>query len=246
MILKTVGLNKYFAGIKAVHNINMEIKKGEISCIIGPNGAGKSTLFNVMTGHLRADSGQIFFEGEDITQYLPHTICRRGIGRSFQKTNIFPRFTVFENVQQAILAGGGKSLDFFHSFRRQVVHETNEILSMIGLSNQSDKICGTLALGDKKLVEFGIALANQPSLLLLDEPTAGMSPGEATSIMDTVTKLAQKNGVTLVFIEHDMKIVFDFAEKIRVMSMGKLIAEGTPQDIKKNKKVQRIYLGEGE
>lgn len=246
MILKTVNLTKHFEGVKAVHEVNMEIKDGEISCIIGPNGAGKSTLFNVITGHIPTDSGQVLLKGEDITQYPPHAICRKGVGRSFQIVNIFPRFTVFENVQTAILAGSGKSLDFHRSVRKQVVEETNEILSMTGLTTHADTVCSSLAHGHKKLVEFGIALANQPSLLLLDEPTAGMSPGEGTSLMSFVTKLAREKDITLLFVEHDMRIVFDFAEIIRVMHIGEIIAEGTPEDIRKSDQVQRIYLGEAE
>ena len=243
MILKTVNLTKHFEGVRAVHEVNMEIKDGEISCVIGPNGAGKSTLFNVITGHIRAESGQVLLKGEDITQCSPHTVCQKGVGRSFQKVNVFPNFTVFENVQTAILAGRGKSLDFYRSVRKQAVEETNEILSMTGLSKHADTICSSLAHGDKKLVEFAISLAGQPFLLLLDEPTAGMSPGEATSIMSFVTKLARDKNITLLFVEHDMSIVFDFAEIIRVMHIGEMIAEGTPEDIKKNDEVQRIYLG---
>ena len=244
MILGTESLTKDFGGIRAVNNVDLEIAKAEFSCIIGPNGAGKSTLFNLLTGHIPADSGRIVFKGEDITSLNPYTICRKGVGRSFQRVNIFPRFTVFENVQIGILCGRGKSLDFFRSVDQLVRSETNEILDAVGLLQQADRISDELAYGDKKRLEFAIALSNDPDLLLLDEPTAGMSPDEGMALMSFVKRIVEERQSTLIFVEHDMSVVFQFSDKIRVMHAGSIIGEGSPDEIRSNAEVQRIYLGE--
>ncbi|MCK4826150.1 ABC transporter ATP-binding protein, partial [bacterium] len=216
------------------------------SCIIGPNGAGKSTLFNLLTGHIRADSGRAIFKGEDITDSTPYAICRKGIGRSFQRVNIFPRFTVFENVQTAVLCGRGKALNLFRSADKQMRKESTEILDAVGLLGEKDRISDELAYGNKKRLEFAIALSNQPELLLLDEPTAGMSPDEGISLMTFIRKVAEQRGLTVIFVEHDMSVVFGFATKISVMYAGRMLAEGEPEEIRTNREVQEIYLGESQ
>ncbi len=243
-IFSVKGIHKSFGGLIAVNDVSFELERGEISSIIGPNGAGKTTLFNMLTGHLKPDSGRIIFENENITSFSPHTICKKKIGRSFQRTNIFPRLTVFENVQVAVMASYGKTENFFQRSDSLFENEVERILESIGLISQKDVQADLLAHGDQRLLEIGIALGSHPILLLLDEPTAGMSPKESGKTVELIKKVARENDLTLLFIEHDMNIVFSISEKVRVMHMGKLFAEGNPDQIRANREVQRIYLGE--
>lgn len=240
------GISKYFEGLKAVDGVSLSIDRGEISSIIGPNGAGKTTLFNLLTGHIRLDSGRIIFKGEEITGLSPHKICRKGIGRSFQRTNIFPRLSAFDNIQIAIVAWGRKSGNMFLRAERLFEEATIEILESVGLGGKGEILAGHLAHGDQRRLEIGIALGSHPELLLLDEPTAGMSPEESTRSIELIQKLAREKGLTILFIEHDMSVVFRISERIWVMHMGKIITEGTPQEIRKNQEVQKIYLGDEE
>jgi branched-chain amino acid transport system ATP-binding protein len=244
MILQAEGLTRSFGGLRAVNRVSLQIEEGELSSIIGPNGAGKTTLFNLLTGKLRPDSGRIVFEGEDITRLSPHEICRKGIGRSFQRINIFPRLSAFDNVQVAVLSEEKKTRNIVFPVRKMVREKTNEILESVRLGDKKEVLAGLLAHGDQKRLEVGIALANRPKLVLLDEPTAGMSPEETERTTELIQKLTQEQGLTLVFVEHDMSVVFRISEKIRVMHLGKIIAGGKPEEIKANDEVQRIYLGE--
>lgn len=244
MLLKIEDLSVAFGGLKAVDNVNFSVDEGEVSSIIGPNGAGKSTIFNLITGYIPCDSGKVYFKGEDITKLPSHLIVRKGIGRSFQRSNIFPIFSSFDNVRIAVLGGKGKSLSFFRNAKKMVSEETSRILEEVGLDNKRQTLAGELSHGDQKRLEFGIALANNPQLVFLDEPTAGMSPEETIASMDLMRKLANGLGIALVFVEHDMKAVFSYSDKIRVLNRGNLIAEGTPSEIKENMEVRRIYLGE--
>jgi branched-chain amino acid transport system ATP-binding protein len=228
----------------AVCEVSFRIEKGELNSIIGPNGAGKTTLFNLLTGHLRPDAGCIFFKEKEITGLSPHEICRKGIGRSFQRTNIFPRLSVFDNVQVAVMSWGRKSSNIFVRAQKMLREETHEILERIGLGDKEEIPAGLLSHGDQRLLEVGIALGSSPELLLLDEPTAGMSPEECGRTVDLIQNLAREKALTLLFIEHDMNVVFQISEKIRVMHMGRIIAEGKPEDVRANKEVQRIYLAE--
>ncbi len=237
-------LKKSFGGLVAVDNVSFELVKGEITSIIGTNGAGKTTLFNLLTGHIRPDSGDIFFKGNRITGLPPHRICKRGIGRSFQKTNIFPRLTVFENVQVALMSWGKKSRNIFVRSKSLMFEETNEILESIGLGDKAQMTAGLLAHGDQRLLEIGITLGSHPDLILLDEPTAGMSPEESRRAVKLVQKIARERNLTLLFIEHDMNVVFGISERVRVMHIGRVIAEGTPEEVRANEEVQRIYLAE--
>ena len=246
MILETEEITKTFGGLRAVDGVNLQIEEGELSSIIGPNGAGKTTLFNLLTGKLRADSGRITFEGQDISGLPPHKICQRGMGRSFQRINIFPRLSAFDNIQVAVLSGQKKTRNLVSPVKNLAREETREILESVGLGDKQEVLAGLLAHGDQKRLEIGIALANQPKLLLLDEPTAGMSPDETEKTMRFVQKLAQEQGLTLIFVEHDMSVVFGISEKIRVMHLGRIMAEGKPEEVKANDEVQRIYLGEEE
>jgi len=244
MILKVDDLTKSFGGLMAAAHISFSIQQGERSAIIGPNGAGKTTLFNLLTGQLRPDEGQVYFQGEEITGLPPHQICRKGISRSFQRVNIFPMLSVFENVQVAVLAAQRRTRKLFSAARRMAREETQMILESIDLGGEEEVISGTLSHGNQKRLELGIALAGNPRLLLLDEPTQGMSPEETTKAMALIDRVTRERGITLVFIEHDIGAVFAIAEMIRVLHMGSINAEGKPEEIRENDEVQRIYLGE--
>lgn len=245
-LLQVENLNKAFGGLQATNDINFTVEEGTLSSIIGPNGAGKTTLFNLITGRFRPDSGRITFENEDLVGLSPHEIVRRGIGRSFQRSNIFPRLTVFENVQTAVLSHDNRSQNVWRATTSlgELNDRTNHILERVGLLTRRQRLSGTLALGDQKRLEIGLALALDPKLMLLDEPTAGMSPEETRSTVALIERLAHEFSVTLLFTEHDMAVVFSIAEKIHVLHMGSFIAAGTPQEISANPEVQRIYLGE--
>jgi branched-chain amino acid transport system ATP-binding protein len=243
-MFRVESLTKSFGGLMAVNRVSFELKKGGISSIIGPNGAGKTTLFNLLTGHLKPDSGAISFKGIEITGMAPHRICHRGIGRSFQRTNIFPRLSVFENVQIALMAHHGKSQNLFQRARGLLGQETNEILESVGLGSKKAATAGLLAHGDQRLLEIGITLGTYPELILLDEPTAGMSPEESGKTVALIQQLVRAKDLTLLFIEHDMNIVFGISEWVRVMHMGSVIAEGRPEEIRANEQVQKIYLAE--
>ena len=237
-------IGKSFGGLMAVNEVSFNIEKGELSSIIGPNGAGKTTLFNLLTGHLPPDTGRILFKGKEITGLSPHEICRKGIGRSFQRTNIFPRLSAFDNVQVAVMSWRRKSSNIFLRAQNMLREETDEILESVGLGDKKEMTAGLLAHGDQRRLEIGIALGSYPELLLLDEPTAGMSAEELGRTVELIQSLARERGLTLLFIEHDMNVVFGISEKIRVMHMGRIIAEGRPEDVRANDEVQRIYLAE--
>jgi len=243
-MLRVGGIKKSFGGLMAVNGVSFRVEKGELSSIIGPNGAGKTTLFNLLTGHLRPDAGGIFFKEREITKLSPHEICKMGIGRSFQRTNIFPRLSAFDNVQVAVMSWQRKSGNIFLRAQKMLREETDEILESVGLADKKEMKAGFLAHGDQRRLEIGIALGSYPELLLLDEPTAGMSPEESGRTVDLIQRLAREKGLTLIFIEHDMNVVFQISEKIRVMHMGSIIAEGRPMEVRANKEVQRIYLAE--
>lgn len=235
---------KSFGGLMAVSGVSFEMEKGELSSIIGPNGAGKTTLFNLLTGHLKPDEGEIVFEGKGITGLAPHEICKKGIGRSFQRTNIFPRLSAFDNVHVALMSWQRKSRNIFIGSEKLLKEETEEILENIGLGDKKEITAGLLAHGDQRLLEIGITLGTHPKLILLDEPTAGMSPEESRKTVELIQRLAREKDLTLLFIEHDMNVVFGISEKIRVMHLGRVMAEGRPEEIRGNDKVQSIYLAE--
>ena len=243
-MLRVEEIDKSFGGLMAVNGVSFQIEKGELSSIIGPNGAGKTTLFNLLTGHLSPDKGRILFKEKEVTGLSPHGICKLGIGRSFQRTNIFPRLSAFDNVQVAVMSWGRKSSNIFLRAQKMLREETDEILESAGLRDKKEMTAGLLAHGDQRRLEIGIALGSHPELLLLDEPTAGMSPEESGRTVELIQRLARERGLTLVFIEHDMNVVFQISEKIRVMHMGSIIAEGRPEEVRANEDVQRIYLAE--
>jgi branched-chain amino acid transport system ATP-binding protein len=243
-MLEVLRLSKSFGGFRAVAGVSLAVEARQIAALIGPNGAGKSTLFNLITGHLRPDSGQVLLDGRDITGALPHRIAALGMGRSFQHANIFPRLTVAENVQAALIAHRGRGRDFWSRAEHFYRDEVAALLASVGLYAQAGSVAGALAYGNQKQLELGIALAADPAVLLLDEPTAGMSAGETAETMRLLQRIAGERGLTLLFTEHDMEVVFGIAEKIAVLHQGRLLAEGTPAEVRGNPDVRRVYLGE--
>jgi branched-chain amino acid transport system ATP-binding protein len=245
VILGVEKVRKSFDGFVAINGVSFSLQKGEICSIIGPNGAGKTTLFNLITGHLRIDEGKLIFKDQDITNRRPYQICRLGVGRSFQRTNIFPRLTVYQNIQAAVLVHRGRSFTFFQPVDAFFQKETEEILNRVGLKEYAETVSGSLSYGFQKQLELGIALASEPELLLLDEPTAGMSTQETHQTMELIGKITREKGLTLLFTEHDMEVVFSISQRIMVLHQGRLIAEGTPEEVRRNPEVQKVYLGEG-
>ncbi|HUI35618.1 MAG TPA: ABC transporter ATP-binding protein [Stellaceae bacterium] len=243
-MLEVAGLSKSFAGFKAVSEVSFTVDTQQIMAVIGPNGAGKSTLFNLITGHLRPDTGKVELDGRDITGAAPHRICRLGIGRSFQRTNIFAKLTVFENLQAAFLVHHGRGHNFWSRSESLYRDETGALLESIGLAEQRDTVAGTLSYGNQKQLELGLALASDPALLLLDEPTAGMSATETHDTIRLIERIAGERALTLLFTEHDMDVVFSIAQKIAVLHQGRLIADGAPAEVRADPTVRRVYLGE--
>lgn len=243
-ILATEAVTKSFGGIIAVYRVSLSVEAGEIRAIIGPNGAGKTTLFNLLTGKFPSDSGRILFKGEDISRRKPSWLCKKGLARSFQINSLFPRFSVFENVQLALISQQGKSFNLFSTSAVLMREKTTEILHSMGLAEQATRLVGALPHGYQRQLEIAIALATDPELLLLDEPTAGLAPGERIRMIEQIRSLIQKKGLTLLFIEHDIDVVFAIAEKITVMNQGRIIYEGTPSETRQSEEVKRVYLGE--
>ncbi len=225
-MLEVHGVSKTFDGFSAVDRVDFSIARGEIAAVIGPNGAGKSTFFNLITGHLRPDVGRILLKERDITGAPPHRICLMGMGRSFQRTNIFPKLTVFENVQAAFITHRRRGANFWGLSDRLYRAETDALLASLGLADKANALSGALSHGNQKQVELGIALACDPEILLLDEPTAGMSAAETRETIRLLERIAAERSLTLLFTEHDMEVVFSIAQKIAVLHQGRLIAEG--------------------
>jgi branched-chain amino acid transport system ATP-binding protein len=242
-MLEVQGVVKSFDDFLAVNEASLRVQKGEIVAVIGPNGAGKTTLFNLITGILQRDRGQVLFKGEDISGLPPFEICKRGIGRSFQIVNVFSRLTVFENVQVAVLSHQKKSNVLLRPARNLAVAETRSLLESVGLADKERNIVGSLSHGDQKILEIAIALGNEPELLILDEPTAGMSPEETFATIELIKKLARMRGLTILFCEHDMDIVFSISRSIMVMHQGQTLIQGTPEEVRNHPEVQSAYLG---
>ena len=243
-MLELRDLRKSFDGFLATAGVSLGVAQGSISAIIGPNGAGKTTLFNLITGHLTPDSGRVVFKGRDVTGIAPHDLCRLGMGRSFQRTNIFPRLTVYQNVQAAFLSHRGRGWNLFAPVEELYRAETEALLAAVGLADRAGEISGFLSHGAQKQLELGIALALEPEILLLDEPTAGMSASETREAIALIARLARERQLTLLFTEHDMEVVFSIAQRITVLHQGRVIAEGAPDDVRRDAEVRRVYLGE--
>lgn len=245
-LLQLDAVNKAFGGLKVTNDLSFSVYPGEISAIIGPNGAGKTTLFNQITGHLLPDKGAIVFGGENLVGKTPQAIVRLGMGRAFQIASIFPEETVLDNVKAASLSNLEQTRKFWRpaGFFQQATADAYAILESLGLENQASRLAYELSHGDQKLLDIAIALALKPKLLLLDEPTAGMSPEERQRTRKMIGDIRKEYDLTLVFIEHDMDMVFDIAQTVRVLQQGALLAEGTPEEIQQNEDVIRAYLGE--
>jgi branched-chain amino acid transport system ATP-binding protein len=243
-VLEVQNLYKHFGGVKAVDGVNLRVEEGELSSIIGPNGAGKTTFINLLTKHIPFNSGKIFFYGEDITSLKTHEIAMKGIVRSFQRTSIFQNLTVVENVETPILIHQRIEMNVVSPASKMFRENAMTILSAVGLSDQAQRIARTLPYGDQRRLEIAIALACKPKLLLLDEPTAGMSRLERMETAQLVLSLSKGQNLTILFTEHDMDIVFSISKKIHVMHNGRLICTGTPEEVRNNDEVHRVYLGD--
>lgn len=243
MVLSSQGLNKSFGQLRVLNDISFDVRKGELKAIIGPNGAGKTTLFNIITGRIPPDDGTVFFEGKDVTGTKPHVLSRLGMARSFQINNYFAQLTVRNNIELAVQSrlerrtsiwrklGGGEA------FKRS----TDEVLEWIGLKEEHELQSQQLSYGDQRKLEIGLALATEPTLLMLDEPTSGMSRFESISLIELIKKLSER--VTIILIEHDIEFVMNVSDSILVIHYGEKIAEGSPGEIEKNDQVQEVYLG---
>ena len=243
-MLTIEGLSKSFGGVVAMNGVNLHFAEGSLTAVIGPNGAGKTTFFNLITGLFRPDAGRVMLGGEDIAGLSAPQIVRRGIGRAFQVASIFPSLTAWEAVLGAVNAHRRWYADPARRF--PLAHAKPaaiEVMDLVGLGPRAHVRCGNLSHGDQKLLDIALALALQPRVLLLDEPTAGMGPEERWQMIETVHQLWERKKMTLIFIEHDMDIVFKYAQTIRVLSYGKVLAEGNPDDIRRNPAVIEAYLG---
>jgi len=243
-LLRIEHLSRNFGGLRAVEDVSLEVKEGDRHAIIGPNGAGKSTLFNLITGQLKPSSGKVILDGRDITGKPPHVIARTGIGRAFQITTIFPKLTVRQNLQYAMLAHAGYTVRPFGIANRIFAGEAQGLAEAVGLGTWADLPAGQLSHGDQRAIEIAISLALGSKLVLLDEPTAGMSAYETDKAMELVRRLATERFLTLLFCEHDMSVVFSTARTVTVMHQGRVLTAGTPEQIRRNPDVQKVYLGE--
>jgi len=244
-ILRTENVGKRFGGFTALRGVTAEFHAGRLTAIIGPNGAGKSTYFNVLSGAFPPSEGTIAFEGRDITGTPQHRFAHLGIAKSFQITNVFPKLTALENVRVALQARVAR-YDVWRPRARmtEMVEQAGAILGDVGLWARREQVAATLAHGEQRALEIGMALAAQPRLLLLDEPTAGMSPEETRAMMDLITRLARER--TVILVEHKMKLVMGISDRVLVLHHGELLAEGTPDEVRRDENVRRVYLGQRE
>jgi len=245
-LLRTEKLRKYFGVVSAADNVDLRIEEGVLTSIIGPNGAGKTTLINLLTGNILPDSGRVFFYDEEITHLSIHKRVKKGICRSFQIMNIFPKLSVFENLQIPVFSLLNRSLSFFKPVRSypDVNERVERLLVELGMTSKKDLSSGTLSHGDQRLLEIGLAMASEPKLLFLDEPTAGMNPVERVKVLENIRRLSREKQSTFVIVEHDMDIVFSLSDRIVVLHRGQILADGKPEEIKQNEDVKKVYLGE--
>lgn len=241
--IELAGVRKSFGPMEIIRGVDLIVKPGERHAVIGPNGAGKSTLFHLISGHYRPDGGTIRLRGDDIAGMPPQLINRRGLSRSFQVTNIFPRLSVWENVRCATLWAMGHKYAFWKGVEKldEVRRRTEEILAEIDLTDRADTPAGVLTYGEQRALEIGLTIAGSADVILLDEPTAGMSHAETERVVELIRKVSENR--TLLMIEHDMHVVFDLADRISVLVYGQVIASDTPERIKANAAVQQAYLG---
>lgn len=245
MMLRVRDLAVAFGGVRAVDGVSFDLRAGELLALIGPNGAGKSTLFNLVGGQLRASAGSVRLDGQELIGRKPRQICRLGVGRTFQIAATFASLTVAENVQMALLSHHGQVFDFGRAAARRHRGEALDLLAQVGMAEQADRPCSELAYGDVKRVELAIALGGDPKLLLMDEPTAGMAPGERQALMALTKRLVVERGLAVLFTEHSMDVVFAYADRMIVLARGQLIAQGQAEEIRRHPKVQEVYFGTG-
>ncbi len=244
MVLAVTGLSKAYGGVQAVRDVSFSVAPGEMVAIIGPNGAGKTTCFNMLNGQLVPDSGEIRLGDTSLAGLPPHRIWRLGVGRTFQVAATFGSMSVRQNVQTALLSHQRRNFSLWRRARGMLVAEADALLERVGMRDQADRSCAVLAYGDLKRVELAIAIAHQPRVLLMDEPTAGTAPEERGSLMRLAAGLARDEGIAVLFTEHDMRVVFGFATRIIVMHMGAVIAQGTPDEVRADARVREVYLGD--
>ena len=245
-VLETRGLAKSFGGVQAVAGVDLTMPRGEIRALIGPNGAGKTTFFNMLTGQLKADAGEVRFKGERLTGLPPHAVWRRGVSRTFQITATFLTLTSLENVQVALQSHRRRTYALLTRAAGLELEAARALLTQVGLEAQAERPAGVLAYGDLKKLELAVALANGPEVLLLDEPTAGMAPAERGALMALIQRIARERDLTVLFTEHDMDVVFSVADRIMVLHQGRVIAEGRPDEVRADAQVQKVYLGDAE
>jgi branched-chain amino acid transport system ATP-binding protein len=244
-LIEVHGLAKTYGGVHAVRDISLDVSAGEIVALIGPNGAGKSTCFNMLNGQIRPDAGTIRFDGKDIAGLPPRQVWRLGVGRTFQITATFASMSVIENVQVVLLSRAGHIGRLWGLATLAERERAEMLLALVGMSAEAERPSAELAYGDLKRLELAMALANEPRLLLMDEPTAGMSPRDRVELMALTAGIAREKNLGVLFTEHDMDVVFRHADRILVLSRGQLIAEGKPDEVRRNPDVQAVYLGEG-
>ncbi len=242
-LLEVNGLAKSFGGVQAVRDVSFSLGRSEMLAIIGPNGAGKSTCFNMVGGQIRPDRGTIVLDGQDIAGKAPRDIWRRGVGRTFQISATFMSMTVCENVQMALMSHHGRTRALLPLASRLYAEEAAAILDRIGLADRRGHMCGVLAYGDLKRIELAVAVAHRPKLLLMDEPTAGMSPSEREALMQLTADIVKQEQMAVLFTEHDMDVVFAHSARIVVMNRGAVVTVGTPAEVRENAEVKHIYLG---
>jgi branched-chain amino acid transport system ATP-binding protein len=244
-VLEATGLAKAFGGVKAVDDVSFAVTAGELLALIGPNGAGKTTCFNMLNGQLKPDRGEVTLAGETITGLSPRVVARKGVGRTFQITATWGSMTVRENVQTALIAAHRGEWAMTGTAAAQHCDAADALLQLVDMADQAERACGVLAYGDLKRVELAVALAGEPKLLLMDEPTAGMAPSERIALMELAAEIAKSRGIAVLFTEHDMDVVFAHADRIIVLDRGRLIAGGTAAEVRANPDVQAVYLGTG-
>jgi branched-chain amino acid transport system ATP-binding protein len=242
-VLAVRGLAKSFGGLKAVEDVSFTVNKGEFLALIGPNGAGKSTCFNMINGQLRPDAGEIRLEGHDVAGLPPRQMWRLGVGRTFQVAASFGSMTVLENVQMALISHAGEVFSFWRPAAARYRERALQLLEAVGMREAAGRTSRELAYGDLKRLEFALALANDPRLLLMDEPTAGMGPRERKELIALVKRLVVERRISVLFTEHSMDVVFGFADRIIVLARGRLIADGEPRSIRENPRVREVYFG---
>ena len=244
-VLDVRNLSKSFGGLRAVDDVSFTVAKGELLALIGPNGAGKTTCFNMLMGQLTRTSGEIYFDGKEISGLPTRTIWRMGVGRTFQVTATYPSMTVIENVQMALMSYHRRLYTMIPFATRLYREEARSLLDFVGMAEQADRHCAILAYGDLKRLELAIALAHNPKLLLMDEPTAGMAPSERVKLMQLTADIVAQKRISVLFTEHDMDVVFTHAHRVMVLNRGALIANGSVGEIRNDRRVQEVYLGGG-